>query len=185
MDREENLTYSLEEKSDFVRAILENSILKDREFYGLITEVLMQIPEEALEKIDLSLDHIATITKNNFAATESIRFTCMGKHETQPLWQPRQKNQTGKPSEVEKPIYAKKYVIILEADSIKKLTKTHRLTVIAEEFAHVYLQHNNSEVSEKAAETQTLVESWGFKPFPHIRQRGTSALVQARDFKGN
>jgi hypothetical protein len=169
------LTYSLEEKSDFVRAILANSIFNDHEYYGLITEVMMQIPAEALEKIDSSLDHIVIMRKSTYAAAENVLFTCVEKHETHPF-------------EVVMPIHFQKYVIIFGLDNMKKLTQAQKLAIIAEEFAHVYLKHDFNRDLEKEDEASRLIESWGFHPFlrPHAAQgqRRTSALVQAQDFEG-
>jgi len=162
-------------------------VFSDHEYYGLITEVLMQIPDEALEKIDSSLDHIVMIRKGTYAITENVRFTCVTKHETQVEKTAfiRDKNEPEpKPFEVVKPVYSQKYLVILGLDEMKKLTQAQKLAVIAEEFAHVYLKHVSG-VSEKE-EVARLIESWGFHPFlrPHNAQgqKRASSLVQARDF---
>ena len=185
------MTYSLEEKSDFVRAILENSVFNDHEYYGLITEVLMQIPGEALERIDSLLDHIVIMRRSSYAVAENVRFTCMAKHETHPeksiVIKDKSKPEP-KPFEVVKPIYFQKYVVIFGLDNMKKLTQAQKLAVIAEEFAHVYLKHDFRGGLEKEEEAAKLIESWGFHPFSRPRtlhgQRRTSALVQAHDFEG-
>ena len=175
-----NLIYSTEEKSDFIKAILENSLFNNREYYELITEVLMQIPDEELEKIDSSLDHIVVMRRGTYAAAENVRFTCMGKHET--------KIETNsKPFESVKPVYFHKYVVILGLDNMKKLAQTQKLAVIAEQFAHVYLNHEFIGGLEKRDEAAKLIKSWGFYPFlpPHAShgQRNASTIVQARDFE--
>jgi hypothetical protein len=186
------MTYSLEEKSDFVRAILENSIFDDREYYGLITEVLMQIPEDALEKIDSSLDHIVIMRKSTYALSENVLFTCVEKHGTHLEKQKssRDKNEPEpKPLEVVRPVYFQKYVLIFGLDNMKKLTQAQKLAVIAEEFAHVYLKHDSMGRLEKEEETEKLLESWGFHPYvrPNSKpgQRRASALVQVNDFEGH
>ena len=185
------MTYSLEDKSDFVRAILENSVFNDHEYYGLITEVLMQIPTEALEKIDTSLDHIVIMRKSTYAIAEKVRFACLAKHEThlEKNAVMREKNAPeSKTFEVVKPVYFQKYVVIFGLDNMKKLTQAQKLAVIAEEFAHVYLRHDSIRGFEKEDEAARLIESWGFHPYLRPRaaqgQRRTSALVQARDFEG-
>jgi hypothetical protein len=185
------LTYSLEEKSDFVRAILANSVFNDHEYYGLITEVLMQIPAEALEKIDSSLDHIVIMRKSTYAAAENVLFTCVEKHETRLekniVMRDKRENQP-KPFEVVMPVHFQKYVIIFGLDNMKKLTQAQKLAIIAGEFAHVYLKHDFNGDLEKEDEAARLIESWGFHPFlrPNAAQgqRRTSALVQAQDFEG-
>ena len=183
------MAYSLEEKSDFVRAILENSVFNDKEYYGLITYVLMQIPDEALEKIDSLLDHIVMMRRATYAVAENVRFTCIAKHEThlEKMIMRHENEPASKSFEVVKPVYFQKYVIIFEIDDMKKLTQAQKLAVIAEEFAHVYLKNDSTGGLEKEDETAKLIESWGFHPFPRPktgqRQRRTSALVQARDFK--
>ena len=184
-----NLAYSLEEKSGFVRAILENSVFNDPEYYRLITEALMQIPEEALEKIDSSLDHIVVMRKGTYALAEGVRFTCVAKHETH-LEKNKivsDKSETEpKPFEVVKPVYFQKYVVVFGSDNMKKLARAQKLALIAEEFAHVYLKHGFIESLENENEAARLIESWGFYPFLRARnsngQRRKSALVQARDF---
>ncbi len=183
------MAYSLEEKSGFVRAILENSVFNDPEYYRLITEVLMQIPEEALEKIDSSLDHIVVMRKSSYALAEGVRFTCVAKHEThlekKKIVSDKSEHEP-KPFEVVKPVYFQKYVVIFDSDNMKKLTQAQKLAVIAEEFAHVYLKHGFIESSENEDEAARLIDSWGFHPFLRPRsshgQRRTSTLVQARDF---
>jgi hypothetical protein len=188
----EGMTYSLEEKSDFVRAILENSVFDDREYYGLITEVLMQMPEEALEKIDLSLDHIVIMRKSTYALSENVLFTCVEKHGTHFEKEKTAKENSefvSKPLKLVKPVYFQKYVIIFGLDNMKKLTQAQKLAVIAEEFAHVYLKHDSIGHLEKEEETEKLLESWGFHPYirpnSKIGQRRTSALVQVNDFAGH
>ncbi len=174
-----NLTYSPEEKSDFIRAILENSLFNNREYYELITEVLMQIPDEALEKIDSSLDHIVVMRRGTYAAAENVRFTCMGKHETKI-------EPDSKPFESVKPVYFHKHIVILGIDNMKKLAQTQKLAVIAEQFAHVYLNHESIGGLDED-EAAKLIKSWGFYPFlrSHAsqRQRKASTIVQARDFE--
>jgi len=179
------MTYSLEEKSDFVRAILENSVFNDREYYGLITEVLMQIPEEALEKIDSILDHIVIMRKTTYAVAENVRFTCVTKHETRLENNMILRNKTepeSKPFEIVKPVDFQKYVVVFGLDNMKKLTQAQKLAVIAEEFAHVYLKHDSKGDLEKDNEAARLIESWRFHPLVRPRagqrQRKTSALVQ-------
>jgi len=185
------LTYSLEEKSDFVRAILENSVFNDREYYGLITEVLMQMPEEALEKIDSILDHIVIMRKTTYAVTENVGFTCVTKHETHLENNVILRNKTelrSKPFEIVKPVDFQKYVVVFSLDNMKKLTQAQKLAVIAEEFAHVCLKHDSKGDLEKDNEAARLIESWGFHPLVRPRagqrQRKTSALVQTHDFEG-
>jgi len=188
---EKKVAYSLEEKSDLVRAILENSVFNDREYYGLITEVLMQIPEEALEKIDSLLDHIVIMRKSTYAVAENVLFTCVEKHQThlaKNIIIGDKSEPESKPFEMVKPVYFQKYVVIFELDNMKKLTQSQKLAVIAEEFAHVYLKHDFIGGLEKEDEAARLIESWGFHPVLRTRaaqgQRRTSALVQVHDFEG-
>ena len=170
------LEYSLEEKGAFVRAILENSVFRNGEYYGLVTEVLMQIPVEVLEKLDSVLDHIVILTRGTYATAECIHFTCVEKHQTRVV--PTEQDKES--SEVVVPVGFQRYVIILGLDDMKKLTQAQKLAVIAEEFARVYLECN----AEK--EVEKLVESWGFRPFSppsnSRKKRGATSLVQAGDF---
>jgi hypothetical protein len=151
----------------------------------------MLMPDEALEKIDLLLDHIVIIRKGIYAVAENVRFTCIAKHETrleESIIVGDRSEPEPKPFEVVKPVYFQKYVVILGLENMKKLTHAQKLAVIAEEFAHVYLKHDSIRGLEKEDEAARLIESWGFHPFlrPRAaqRQRRTSALVQDRDFEG-
>ena len=188
---EKNLAYSLEEKDDFVRAILENSVFSDREYYGLITEVLMQIPVEALEKIDALLDHIVVMRKSDYATAENVHFTCRAKHEIH-LMKNAVKGDKSEPepvqSEVVKPVYFEKYVVIFGLENMKNLTQAQKVAIIAEEFGHVYLKHDCVEGSEKDDAVARLIESWGFRPLMRPRfgkgQKRTTALVRTHDFEG-
>ncbi len=139
----------------------------------------MQIPAEALEKIDSVLDHIVIMKKGTFAAAEPVHFTYVDKTKAGSLRSDREPT-----SEIATPVHFQKYVIILGIDDMRKLTQAQKVSIIAEQFARVCLGSECTD--QKETEVEKLIESWGFRTFsyPHNAQsrRTARSLVKPSDF---
>jgi hypothetical protein len=154
---------------------LYDSLLEDSEltpeYREMIVATLTRIPETVLVEIQGRFDRVFVLGSKTYGGAEIVGFMCKAKHETRPspiVFRRKGEPPPSKPPEDIIPVYHKKWIIMLVDDNLRKLSKAQRHSVIAEEFAHVYLKHDKIPEGElgdyNEREADALIREWGFKP---------------------
>jgi len=134
----------------------------------LFVESLMRIPTQVLEKVSTHclLDRFVILYENNEGIALDIHWTCMATHgvKTSKL----SINGVEEKFKTIAPITFTNYIIVINESAMKKLTREEQMSIIAHEFAHVFLEHkvygrNANFTVEDELKTDELIEKWGFK----------------------
>lgn len=151
-------------KYECILSLLEDSILGS--WRDIIVETLMRIPFDVLRKVweQGLLDRIIIVGENDNAMAIDILWQCMSEHEVEM----QRIEGYAKPVRIIKPVKFRKWFIILNESSLKKFDKETQMSIIAHEFAHVYLKHSRigrdaTSSLKNEEEANRLIKEWGFK----------------------
>lgn len=153
-----------DDKRQCVLSLLENSLLGS--YTDIVVETLMRIPLEDLNKVweECLLDRIVILDEGDRGIAIDVLWQCAAEHDVE-MWKVKGME---KPIKKVKPIKFRNWLIVLNERELKKLDKESQMSVIAHEFAHVFLKHStigwdaNFSVDDEA-KADGIIKKWGFK----------------------